>query len=126
MITYKMSSTRVYALVNSATWQSFTQRVAARKYGISQQFVSRIIHSKGLQYYKKEKIPKVSKKQVTIQKLRIGRLHRFILSEKSEPLFILDDELYFTFTRSNIFQNDYYCSTMRRLTESQTDVLDCN
>jgi len=118
-IPIKMPYTRVRTLVNSATTsQSFTQRVVARKYGISQQFVCKILHSKGIRSYKKEKMSKVSEKQVTIQKLRIDRLYRLILSKKPEPLFILDDESYFTFSGSNMPQNDHYYSTKRRFTEN--------
>ena len=67
---------------------------------------------------KKKKIPKVSKKQVTILKLRINRLYCLISFKKPEPLFILDVESCFTFTGSNMPQNDHYYSTVRRFTEN--------
>ena len=64
------------------------------------------------------KIPKVSKKQVTIQKLGIHRLYRLILSKNPEQLFILDDKSYFTFNGSNMPQNYHYYSTRSRFTKN--------
>jgi hypothetical protein len=114
-----MPPTRVRSLLNSATSsRAFSQRVIARKYGISQQFVCKILRSKGLHCYKKQKAPKVSEKQITVQKVRIDRLSRFVLSKNPEPLFILDDESYFTFSGTNMPQNDHYYSTSCGSTEN--------
>ena len=60
----KMPEKCVRALVNAVkSSKSPSQRLLARKHGISQSFVCKIIHSQGLRSYKKEKAPRVSEKQ---------------------------------------------------------------
>lgn len=50
----------------------------------------------------------MTEKQIPVQKVRIDRLYRHILSIGCEIQIIMDDESYFTFSGSNMAQNDHY------------------
>lgn len=105
----KMPPKRVRALLNCVTNSSApSQNLLARKYLISQQYVCKILRHNGLRSYKKQKAPAVTEKQRPLQKIRIDRLYRHILSGNAEPQIIMDDESYFTLSGSNIPQNDHY------------------
>jgi hypothetical protein len=85
--------------------------VLARKHGVSQPYVCQILHLQGLKSYKKKKATIVTDKQCQILKHCLDLLYRQILSKNCDPLFIMDDEAYFTFSGSNMPQNDHYYST---------------
>ena len=54
------------------------------------------------------------------QKIRLDRLYRHILSSNCEPMFILDDESYFTFSGTNMPQNDHYYAAAPGSTDIST------
>jgi hypothetical protein len=80
----------------------------ARKHDISQSNVCKLLPTNSLYSYKKQRAPAVTEKQIPVQKFRIDRLYRHILSIGCEIQIIMDDESYFTFSGSNMAQNDHY------------------
>jgi hypothetical protein len=105
----KMPPTRVRTLINSVKTSAITsQNQLARKYGICQSYVCKIIKRDGLRSFKKQRAPVVSEKQVPVQKTRNDRLYRHILSSSVEPQIIMDDESYFTFSGGDMPGNDHY------------------
>ena len=108
----KIPPNKVRAIVSAVKCSTPpSQNVLARKHGVSQAYVCQILRSQGLKSFKKKKAPSVTDKQRQVQKIRLDRLYRHILSKNCDPLFIMDDEAYFTFSGSNMPQNDHYYST---------------
>jgi hypothetical protein len=115
----KIPPNKVHAIVSAVKCSTpLSQNVLARKHGVSQPYVCQILRSQGLKSYKKKKAPSVTDKQRQVQKIRLDRLYRQILSKNCDPMFIMDDEAYFTFSGSNMPQNDHYYSTACGLAEN--------
>lgn len=85
-------------LFNEATSSDFTsQSRLASKYGVTQQYVNKMMKDEGIHTYKKQKCPCVTEKQKETQRLRIGRLYRRILDiSNADPSIVMDDESYFS------------------------------
>ena len=115
----KITPNKVRAIVNAVTCSKpLSQTVLARKHGVSQPYICQILTSHGLKSYKKQKAPSVSDKQCAVQKLRLDRLYRHVLSKNRDFYFIMDDEAYFTFSGSNMPQNDHYYASASGLTDN--------
>jgi transposase len=110
----KMPPSKVRRLLLSVqTSTAPSQSMLARKHHITQPYVCKLLHHNSLYSFKKQKAPAVTEKQVPVQKVRIDRLYRHILSIGGETQIIMDDESYFTFAGSNMVQNDHYYASSR-------------
>jgi DNA-binding MarR family transcriptional regulator len=90
-----------------------SQRKAARKFGCSQSYISRILKKKSaIRVYKKQKKPF----QTAEQKLSVRPKCRKMLEKYKNLEFIIDDESYFTLTHSCQPGNDRYYSSNKSLT----------
>lgn len=91
-----------------------SQNRLADKFGISQQYVNKILHEGGLKSFKKIKSPAVSNDQKERQRLRIGRLYRHLLTHgDGNPSIVMDDEAYFEMYSFQMPGNDHYYASAR-------------
>ena len=80
-------------------------RVLARRFGVSHQYVAKILQKNNIKYKKRIKAPEVTPEQKKRQKTRIRRLARGSLSRSTELEVVMDDESYFTFSGSDMPAN---------------------
>lgn len=110
----KMGPNRVRKMISHATTSvAPSQNALARKYGVSQQYIGKLLHQNGLRSFKKQKAPAVTEKQIPVQKIRIDRLYRHILAIPEEPQIVMDDEAYFPFSGNSMPENDHYYASSR-------------
>jgi len=103
-------------LFNEATSSDFTsQSRLASKYGVTQQYVNKMMKDEGIHTYKKQKCPCVTEKQKETQRLRIGRLYRRILDiSNADPSIVMDDESYFSLRGPPIPGNINFLRILKR------------
>ena len=88
-----------------------SQRLLARKFGISKTYVFQILKEAGIKYRKRTKAPQVTKAQVKTQKARLHRLARGPMKKSEDFEVIMDDESYFTYSGSQMPANaGFYAS----------------
>ena len=94
-----------------------SQSQAARKFGCSQQFISKTLLNKTtVRIYKKQMIPARTEVQKIKARTRCGRLY----AKLGEKLCIMDDESYFTLSHSTINGNQsFYSSDVAQTPSSQ-------
>ena len=83
-------------------------RVLARRFGVSHQYVAKILKESGLKYKKRVKVPETTPEQRKRQKSRLRRLVRGPLSPVTDCDVIMDDESYFTFSGTDVPANAGY------------------
>ena len=76
-------------------------RKLARKFGISQACVRKILKKAGVIYRKRQQVPHLTQKQVKTQEQRFRRLARQLMSADKQQAVVMDDERYFTFADDN-------------------------
>lgn len=89
-----------------------SQRKAARKFNISQQYVHTLLRKGGIKCRKKKTIPDRNEDQA----LAAPNKCRILINKYRERQWILDDESYFTLSQSSLAGNDVYYSSDPALT----------
>jgi hypothetical protein len=87
--------------------QGKSQRIAARKYNITQCYVSKILKASSIKCRKKNTIPKRTEAQAVAAKTK----SRLIYEKYRNFEWILDDESYFTLSHSTIGGNNNFYSS---------------
>lgn len=82
----------------------FSQNDAAKKYGCSQQFISKTLKTLKIKCRKKQKSPEYSEDQIKLVKQQCGWMVRNYRQKK----FILDDESYFTLSKPQMPGNNIF------------------
>jgi len=101
----KKAVKRLEKMVNHKSGVSQSQ--AARKFGCSQQFISKTLKNKtSIKYRKKKSIPARTERQKIEARTKCGRLY----SKFRENLCIIDDESYFTLSNSTSSGNQGFYS----------------
>jgi hypothetical protein len=91
-----------------------SQQKLALNYGITQQYVSKIIRWHGVKYYKRKTKPKTTTEQEIKQ--RLNRLRKSKLMPSNDLDVVMDDETYFTFSgEKHVGNNDYYSKDKTRV-----------
>lgn len=80
-----------------------TSRVLARKFGVSKTTIRNDLINLGLKHYKRATVPKYTPKQLAEIPVKCRKLRKKFL--KNDPVLILDDEKYFTFSWNKGLQN---------------------
>ena len=83
-------------------------RVLARRFGVSFQYVAKILKEHNIKYRKRTKIPLVTPEQQKRQKTPIRRLSRGRFSAGRDLDVVMDDESYFTFSGTDVPANAGY------------------
>lgn len=97
-----------------------SQSRAARKYGISQQYVSWILRSKtSLRYRKRQPAPDVTESQKIRQKTACTRLRKGPMKSKGKTVIIMDDETYFSLKSSSCVANQGFYTSDRKKAPSE-------
>lgn len=78
-------------------------RKLSRRFGTSKSTISRNLKKMDLRYFKRDKVPKYSVKQIEELPSRCRKLRRKFLTKGK--VLIMDDEKYFTFSNSNVMAN---------------------
>lgn len=83
-----------------------SQPRAAKKYGISQQYVSMILKRKSeLRYRKRQPAPDVTEAQKVRQKTTCTKLRKGSMKPKGKTVIIMDDETYFSLQDNSCVAN---------------------
>ena len=77
----------------------------ARRFGVSHQYVAKLLKDNGLKYKKRVKVPEITPEQQKRQKSRLRRLARGALSPGTACDIVMDDESYFTFSGTDVPAN---------------------
>lgn len=97
-----------------------SQSHAARKYGISQQYVSKILKSKtSLRYRKRQPAPDVTEAQKIRQKTACTKLRKGPMKSRGNTIIIMDDETYFTLKSSSCVANKGFYTSDRKSAPSE-------
>lgn len=89
-----------------------SQNKLAVKYKVSRGCVRNILKKHNIEYFKREKAPKYTEKQLQEIPKKCRLLRRKYLSEN--PSIVMDDEKYFTFTNDNMPGNDGYYTANKK------------
>lgn len=104
--------TRLKRLVNHKTGVSL--RLLAQKFRVSHSSIHRYLEEMGINYYKKQKVPQYTEKQLQEIPTRARRLYRMLLSNDFE--LIMDDEKYFLLTDQSVPTNRGFYTSDKSVT----------
>ena len=105
----KMLRQKRRALVLAARHRvGVSTRLLARRFGISQSYVRKILAEEGLKYRTRTKAPSTTPEQRKSQKIRIRRLASEVLNTDADLEVVMDDESYFTYQGSEMPANKGY------------------
>jgi transposase len=91
-----------------------TQRKLSTKFGVTQPAIHYNLKKLGLKYYKRQKTPKYTTKQLQQISKKCGNIRRRLTTKHT--FIIVDDEKYFTFTNDDMPQNTgFYSSNKERV-----------
>jgi transposase len=108
---YKMSHKKIDNLINKVDGKTgVSQQKLALNYGITQQYVSKIVRWHGIKYYKRKTKPKTTPEQEIKIKQRLIRLSKSELMPSNDLDVVMDDETYFTFSGEKHVGNSGYYS----------------
>lgn len=94
---WKISNYQKASIFRSVDGKSgISQRKMARKYNVSQQYVSKLLKNRGIKYYKRQSAPDSSETQEKKQKTRLRILKKKLNTEHKHDDIVIDDESYFT------------------------------
>ena len=97
-----------------------SQPRAARKYNISQQYVSWILKGKtSLRYRKRQTVPDVTEKQKKRQKTACTILRKSAMKPSGKTVIIMDDETYFSFKNNSCVTNKGFYTSDKKQTPSE-------
>ncbi len=98
-------------MINKADGKTdVSQQKLALNYGITQQYVSKIVRWHGIKYYKRKTKPKTTPEQEIKIKQRLNRLSKPKLMPSNDLGVIMDYETYFTFSGEKHVGNSGYYS----------------
>ncbi len=96
-------------LIRVAEGSSHTNKVKlAKEFKISRTYCHKILTQRGCKTYKKSKGLRLSKRQKTLQKIRLPKLKRFLVCSRKTPFIVMDDESYFYLRDLKMPSNSYY------------------
>jgi transposase len=108
----KMPKNKVKALCKRVDGRKGVSQIKlAKKYDITQQYVSKILIKNGINYYKRKTKPKVTENQKNVIKKRLNLLCKNEMKPSNGLEVVVDDESYFPLMGDNTPGNDgYYTS----------------
>ena len=94
---HKMKQNKVRALIRYLEGKvGVSQRKAAKKFGVSQSYVAKIVREKSsMRYFRRQPVPAATEQQKKKQKQRCSELRRHLFKPRGKTLIIMDDESYF-------------------------------
>ena len=105
----KMPNKKVESLKNSIIGKlCVSQRKLAKRFNISRSYLQEILRTNGIQYFKRQVIPKTTEKQRILQKKRLIKLSKGKLQPNNGLEVVMDDESYFPMSGHKIPGNDGY------------------
>jgi len=106
---YKLTNGQVEKILTMAEEQiGSSQRVIARKFGISQRYVGKLIKKSGMKYKKREQRPSITEAQEERQKVRLNKLARGLMTPSKHLEIIEDDGTYLQLKDGTIQSNCGY------------------
>ena len=106
----KMKKVRVRALLRYLEGKvGVSQRQAAKKFGVSQSYVAKIIKEKSsIRYFRRQPVPAATEEQKKKQKRRCSTLRRHMFKARGKAVIIMDDESYFRLKGDEVGANKGY------------------
>lgn len=106
-VAVKLPAARRRRLVKAACDKTgVSERKLARKFGISQPYVAKVLKEEGVRHYQRQKCPEWTPEQQERQRRCLRKLRRDFCPPSSDVKVIVDDESYFTFRHHDIPGND--------------------
>ena len=93
----KMKEKETRALIRYLSGKvGVSQRKAAKKFGVSQSYVAKIVKEKSnIRYFRRQPAPAATEEQKKKQKKRCSELRRHLFKPRGKTTIIMDDESYF-------------------------------